>query len=136
MKIKFIRILGISLVSSLLGNKQMIKIEKLSKKYLDENFFLMTAFLMTQFFDFVSYALGLTKVKWRKYLPALIMSIIISDAPFVSGGHAIKSIENVSIDKIINGEVNILNGQYLSIFILSVLIIFLLGILNHRLKKN
>ena len=129
------RTFGKEFISSLLGKKQMIKIETLSKEYLDENFFLMTGLLMTQFFDFVSYALGLTKVKWRKYIPALIISIIISDAPFVSGGYAIKSIKSISIEKIINGEVNVLSGSYLLIFILSVLIIFLLGILNHRAKK-
>jgi len=130
------RKLGRSFVSNLLGQKQMAKIEKISNKYLENNFFLMTGFLMTSWFDFVCYAVGLTKIKWRKFMPALILSIVISDLPFIAGGHAIGKLQNISFKDIINGEVDIIDGPYLLILIVSVLIIFGLGFINILLKRK
>mgnify|MGYP001791436227 FL=1 len=46
----------------------------------------MTAFLMTGFFDFVAYGVGLTQASWLRFLPALILSITISNPPIVALG--------------------------------------------------
>tara|TARA_Y100001968_G_C19439840_1_gene761891 strand:+ start:1723 stop:2379 length:657 start_codon:yes stop_codon:yes gene_type:complete len=64
----------------------VIKIEDFSKKHFEGKYLLITAFLMTGFFDFVSYALGLTKIKWEKYIPCLIISVGLSNIPIVALG--------------------------------------------------
>ncbi|MBE9067061.1 TVP38/TMEM64 family protein, partial [Leptolyngbya cf. ectocarpi LEGE 11479] len=46
----------------------------------------MTAFLMTGFFDFVAYGVGLTKAAWLRFLPALFLSIAVSNPPIVALG--------------------------------------------------
>ncbi len=130
------RRLGKSFVEKFLGNRQMKRIEKIGKQYIEHNFFLMTAFLMTQFFDFVCYAIGLTKISWRKFMPALIISILISDAPFVAGGFTIKELGSASFGEVLKGDVSALQGPYLSIFILSILTIFILGVLNLLVTKR
>ena len=130
------RKLGRSFVRKLLGSKQMSKIEKISQNYLEQNFFLMTGFLMTSWFDFVCYAVGLTKLSWKKFLPALVLSIIISDLPFVAGGNTIKGLQGVSLSEVLNGEVSVLKGPYLLILIFSALLIFGLGIFNSFIKKG
>ena len=63
------RKLGSNYISHLLGQRQMQKVENISKNYLEKNYFLMTALLMSGFFDFVCYAIGLTKIKWRTISP-------------------------------------------------------------------
>ncbi len=130
------RRLGRSFVSKFLGRKQMERVENISQKYLENNFFLMTGSLMTQFFDFVCYAIGLTKVSLKRFMPALIISILISDAPFVAAGFAFKDIKEVSVNQILNGEVNLIYGNYLVIFIFSILSIIGLGILNIIINKR
>ena len=96
----------------------------------------MTSILMTQFVDFVCYGVGLTKVALRKFVPALIISILISDAPFVAGGYALKDIKEISLSQIINGEISLIYGNYLIIFIASILTIIGLGILNIIVNKS
>jgi uncharacterized membrane protein YdjX (TVP38/TMEM64 family) len=64
----------------------MDKVDTLSHRHLERNFFLMTGCLMTGFFDFVCYGVGLTKAPWRKFAPALIISIAISNPPIVALG--------------------------------------------------
>ncbi|AAP99424.1 MULTISPECIES: TVP38/TMEM64 family protein [Prochlorococcus] len=130
------RNLGRGFVRKILGSQQMQRVEKISKNYLEDNFFLMTGFLMTQFFDFVCYAIGLTKVSWKKFMPALIISILISDIPFVAGGYTISALKDISIKQVLSGEVQALKGPYLMLFIISVMIIFGLGALNIFLKKR
>ncbi len=130
------RQLGRDFVAKILGNRQMAKIERVSKKYLEHNFFFMTGLLMTQFFDFVCYAIGLTKIPAKKFLPALIISIIISDIPFVAGGFAIKEIKDISINSLLNGEVSVLNGPYLIIFLTSFIGILCLGLISSRLNRK
>ncbi|KGG16581.1 MULTISPECIES: TVP38/TMEM64 family protein [unclassified Prochlorococcus] len=127
------RSLGRGFVRKILGFRQMQKVESFSSKYLEGNFFLMTGCLMTQFFDFVCYAVGLTKVPWRKFMPALVLSIIISDAPFVAGGYTLKGLN--SLKEILNGQVQVLNGNYLLVFIACVISIFGLGFLNIFINK-
>ena len=46
----------------------------------------MTGFLMTGLFDFVSYAIGLTRIPWNRFLKALFISIILSNPPIVALG--------------------------------------------------
>lgn len=130
------RKLGRKFVKKLLGYKQMNRIEKISKSYIENNFFLMTGLLMTQFFDFVCYAVGLTKIGWKKFMPALIVSIIISDAPFVAGGYSIKMMQDVSIREILDGNIQILKGPYLILFVVSILSIFLLALLSSMLQRK
>ena len=77
---------GQKVVRRLVGDRFMGRVNAIGKRHLENNFFLMTAFLMTSFFDFVSYGVGLTKTPWRKFFPALVLSIAISDPPIVAIG--------------------------------------------------
>ena len=63
-------------------------------------------------------------------MPALIFSIIISDAPFVASGYALKQVGNIEVDQIINGEIKSLQGTPLTAFIVTILIVFTLAIVN------
>ena len=130
------RSFGRDFVGRLLGGRQMQKVENISKRYLEDNFFLMTGLLMTSWFDFVSYAVGLTKISWKKFMPALIFSIIISDIPFVAAGYTLSGVSDVSIKKIFNGEVDIISGNYLFLLIGSALLVFCLGLFHIFMKKK
>ena len=134
------RKLGRNYISHLLGSRQMRKVESISKDYLEKNYFLMTALLMSGFFDFVCYAIGLTKITWKRFLPALIFSIIISDSPFVASGFGARKIKDIGLknflQKILNGELDIISGNYLILFIISFLIIFGLALINIYLRKR
>ncbi len=77
---------GRSFVQRLIGKRFITRVDRLSQKHLERNFFLMTAFLMTGFFDFVAYGVGLTQASWLRFLPALILSIAISNPPIVALG--------------------------------------------------
>ena len=77
---------GRELVQRLVGVGFMKRIDALSERHLERNFFLMTGFLMTGFFDFVCYGVGLTKAPWLRFVPALIISIAISNPPIVALG--------------------------------------------------
>ena len=134
------RKLGRNYISNLLGAKQMRRVESISNEYLENNYFLMTALLMSGFFDFVCYAIGLTKITWRRFMPALIFSIIISDLPFVASGFAARKIKDFGLksflQKIINGELDLISGNYLLLFLISFLIISILAIFNFYLNKR
>ena len=134
------RKLGRNYIRHLLGSKQMRRVEGISKDYLENNYFLMTALLMSGFFDFVCYAIGLTKITWRRFMPALIFSIIISDAPFVASGFAARKIKDIGLrnflQKVFNGELEMISGNYLFLFIISFLIIFTLAMINIYLNKR
>ncbi|MBT9311680.1 TVP38/TMEM64 family protein [Leptothoe kymatousa] len=77
---------GRDFVQRLVGEKFITRVDGLSQKHLERNFFLMTAFLMTGFFDFVAYGVGLTQASWLKFVPALLLSIAISNPPIVALG--------------------------------------------------
>jgi len=128
------RKLGRSYIKGLLGYKQMRRIESISKDYLEKNYFLMTALLMSGFFDFVCYAIGLTKITWKRFMPALVFSIVISDSPFVASGFAARQIKDIGLrnflQKILNGELDMISGNYLFLFLISFVIIFILAIIN------
>ena len=134
------RKLGRNYIGRLLGSRQMGKVESISKDYLENNYFLMTALLMSGFFDFVCYAIGLTKITWKRFMPALIFSIIISDSPFVASGFAARKIKDIGLknflQKILNGELDMISGNYLFLFITSFLIIFTLAMINIYLNKK
>jgi len=134
------RKLGRTYIARLLGSRQMRKVESISQDYLENNYFLMTALLMSGFFDFVCYAIGLTKITWKRFMPALIFSIIISDSPFVASGFAARKIKDIGLknflQKILNGELDMISGNYLFLFITSFLIIFTLAIINIYLNKK
>tara|TARA_B100000579_G_C22776882_1_gene827088 strand:- start:491 stop:1240 length:750 start_codon:yes stop_codon:yes gene_type:complete len=134
------RKLGRNYIKNLLGFRQMRKIESISKDYLEKNYFLMTALLMSGFFDFVCYAIGLTKITWKRFMPALVFSIIISDSPFVASGFAARSIKDIGLknflQKILNGELNMISGNYLFLFIISFFIILILAIINIYFNKR
>jgi len=134
------RKLGRNYIFALLGSRQMKKVESISKDYLENNYFLMTALLMSGFFDFVCYAIGLTKITWKRFMPALIFSIIISDSPFVASGFAARKIKDIGLQnflrKILNGELDIISGKYLLLFISSFLIIFILAMINIFLNNR
>ena len=134
------RKLGRGYIMNLLGSRQMRRVESISKDYLEKNYFLMTALLMSGFFDFVCYAIGLTKITWKRFMPALIFSIIISDAPFVASGFGARNIKDIGLEnflqKIFNRELDMISGNYLYLFIISFLIIFVLAIINISVNKG
>jgi uncharacterized membrane protein YdjX (TVP38/TMEM64 family) len=80
---------GRGLVRRFVGDRFMGRVESLGQQHLERNFFMTLAFLMTGFFDFVCYGLGLTKVSWRQFLPALLISIVIAHTPAVAIGAGI-----------------------------------------------
>jgi uncharacterized membrane protein YdjX (TVP38/TMEM64 family) len=77
---------GRALVERLIGRRFMTRVDRLSQQHLEQNFALLTAFLMTGFFDFVSYGVGLTKTSWLRFLGALCISIPIAHTPAVIVG--------------------------------------------------
>lgn len=77
---------GRALVTRLIGQRFMSRVDRLSQQHLEQNFPLLTAFLMTGFFDFVSYGVGLTKTSWPRFLGALCISIPIAHTPMVIVG--------------------------------------------------
>ena len=121
-----------------MSKKYLNKFENLSKKYLEKNFFLLTGFLMTGWFDFVSYGVGLTKLRWRKFLLALIISVLLSDLPFVATGNGFRKLknQNFNIKKILDGNVPSLQKEYLIIFIVSVILIFSIGIIGTFIDRK
>ena len=131
------RKLGRNYIGRLLGSKQMRRVESISQNYLESNYFLMTALLMSGFFDFVCYAIGLTKITWKRFMPALIFSIIISDSPFVASGFAARKIKDIGLktflQKIINGELGMISGNYLLIFIIARVNIIKKDVINRKI---
>jgi len=77
---------GRGIVQRLVGERFMDKVDSFSSNYLENNPFLVAGFLMTGLFDFVCYAVGLTEMEWRKFLPALILGIAVSTPPIVALG--------------------------------------------------
>lgn len=77
---------GRGLVQRLVGAQFMDQVDTLSRRHLERNFFLMTGCLMTGLFDFVCYGVGLTQAPLLRFFPALVISILISNPPFVALG--------------------------------------------------
>ena len=112
---------GRGIVQRLVGQRFMGKVDSLAVNYLENNPFLVTGFLMTGLFDFVSYAVGLTQMQWSKFLPALILGILISTPPIVALGAGI-----------FTGGKWLLGFALLGMFVLAILA----GWLNRRHIKN
>ena len=93
---------------------------------------------MTGWFDFVSYGVGLTKLKWKTFFSALFLSVLLSDLPFVATGSGIRQIkdQNITIKQIIDGELPSLDQKFLIVFIFSALMIFSIGIFTSFLNKK
>ena len=129
---------GRKILKKIMPKKYLNKFESISKKYLERNFFLLTGFLMTGWFDFVSYGVGLTKLRWRKFLLALCISAFLSDLPFVATGNGLRQLQNKNIDlkKILDGNVPSLQREYLLIFIVSVILIFSIGIFGAIINRK
>ena len=129
---------GRKILQRVMSKKYLNKFENLSKKYLEKNFFLLTGFLMTGWFDFVSYGVGLTKLRFRKFLLALIVSVLLSDLPFVATGNGFRELQsqNFNIKKIIDGEAPSLQREYLIVFVVSVILIFSIGIIGALIDRK
>jgi uncharacterized membrane protein YdjX (TVP38/TMEM64 family) len=80
---------GRDVVQKMVGERFMGKVDRLSRRYLESNFFLLTGVMMTGLFDFVCYAVGLTKMSWRNFMGALSLSIVIAKPPIVAIGAGI-----------------------------------------------
>jgi len=129
---------GRKILQRVMSKKYLDKFENLSKKYLEKNLFLLTGFLMTGWFDFVSYGVGLTKLRFRKFLLALIVSALLSDLPFVATGNGFREIQNknYNLNKILEGSVPTIEKEYLIIFIASVVLIFSIGIFGAFINRK
>ena len=129
---------GRKILKRLMSKKYLNKFENLSKNYLEKNFFLLTGFLMTGWFDFVSYGIGLTKLRRRKFLLALILSVLLSNLPFVATGNGFRVLknQNFNIKGILDGNVPSLEKEYLILFIVSVILIFSIGIIGAVIDKK
>ena len=129
---------GRKILKLIISKKYLNKFESISVKYLERNFFLLTGFLMTGWFDFVSYGVGLTKLRWRKFLAALCISIFLSDLPFVATGNGFRELQNrnFNIKEILDGNVPSLQKDYLIVFIVSVFLIFSIGIIGAFLNRK
>ena len=112
---------GRGIVQRLVGQRFMGKVDSFSSNYLENNPFLVAGFLMTGLFDFVCYAVGLTEMQWRKFLPALILGILISTPPVVALGAGI-----------FTGGKWLLGLALLGMFALAILA----GWLNRKHNKN
>ena len=77
---------GRTFISALVGERFMSKVDGFSRRNLENNFFLLSALMMTSFFDFVAYGAGLSHTSWKKFLPALVISVAVSNPPFVALG--------------------------------------------------
>jgi len=132
------RLYGRKLIQKIMPKRLLNKFELLSKNYLERNFFLLTGCLMTGWFDFVSYGVGLTKLKWKTYFGALLLSVFLSDLPFVATGSGIRELkdQNITIKQIIDGDFPSLDQKFLIVFIFSALIIFSIGIFSSFLNKK
>ena len=73
-------------------------------------------------------------------MPALVFSIIISDSPFVASGFAARQIKDIGLrnflQKILNGELDMISGNYLFLFLISFFIILILAIINFYFNKR
>ena len=75
----------------------MQRIDGFSQNQLEGNFFLMTGLLMTGLFDFLSYAIGISRTHWRVFAPALLISVLISDSILVAVGAGVAQGASVTL---------------------------------------
>lgn len=94
---------GRGVVQRLVGERFMNKLDRWSQKYLEGNFFLVTAALMTSFFDYICYAAGLSRMPWKRFIGALGVSIAIVKPPVVAVGAGILEGEKLLIGTAVVG---------------------------------
>ena len=82
---------GRKIVQRFVGERFIGRVNHLASKHLEDNIFLVAGFLMTGLFDFVCYAVGLTEMPWHKFIPALILGIVVSTPPIVALGAGVFS---------------------------------------------
>lgn len=98
---------GRGVVQRLVGKRFMNKLDQWSQKYLEGNFFLMTGALMSGFFDYICYAIGLSQISWRRFMSALGLSIVIVKPPIVAVGAGILQGEKLLIGASVVGVIAI-----------------------------
>ena len=108
-------------VRRLVGEKAMVRIETFGRNQLEGNPFLLTGMLMTGFFDFVSYAAGLSGTRWRGFALPLLFSVLLSTAPIVALGAGIFE----------DGQ-KLLIGGVLGVFALALVA----GLVKRRTRNN
>ena len=111
-------------VRRLVGVKAMKRIESFNQNQLEGNFFLMTGVLMTGFFDFLSYGIGLGGTRWRLFTPSLLTCLIIFDAVAVSIGVAVAGGQSET------------TGKYSIYLVIALVGMFVLAIISGLIKKK
>ncbi len=115
------RTYGKALIKKIIGRKSLNRIESIAASHLENNFFLMTGFLMTGLFDFVSYAIGLTRTPWKKFLFPLVISILLSTGPVVALGAGV-----------FEGSTKIMFASLIGVFLLAIIS----SKINRKLQMN
>jgi uncharacterized membrane protein YdjX (TVP38/TMEM64 family) len=101
---------GRGVVQRIVGKRLMNKLDQWSKKYLEGNFFLMTGTLMTSFFDYICYAIGLSRISWKRFVCALGVSLAIIKPPVVAAGAGL-----------LQGEKLLIGGSLLGMLAIAVI---------------
>jgi uncharacterized membrane protein YdjX (TVP38/TMEM64 family) len=94
---------GRGVVQRIVGDRFMNKLDRWSRKYLEGNFFLMTGALMTSFFDYICYGIGLSQISWKRFVSALGLSLIIVKPPVVAAGAGLLEGEKLLIGSALIG---------------------------------
>lgn len=98
---------GRGVVQRIVGERFMDKLDQWSQKYLEGNFFLVTGALMSSFFDYICYAVGLSRMPWKRFMSALGLSIAIVKPPVVAVGAGILQGEKLLIGASLVGVIAI-----------------------------
>ncbi|NJN37481.1 MAG: TVP38/TMEM64 family protein [Acaryochloridaceae cyanobacterium CSU_3_4] len=94
---------GRGVVARIVGKRFMDKLDRGSKKHLESNFFLLTGVLMSSFFDYISYAAGLSCMSGKRFLSALGLSIVLIKPPVVAVGASLIQGDKVLIFALVVG---------------------------------
>jgi uncharacterized membrane protein YdjX (TVP38/TMEM64 family) len=101
---------GRQVVQRIVGKRLMNKLDQWSKKYLEGNFFIMTGTLMTSFFDYICYAIGLSHISWKRFVSALGVSLIIFKPSVVAAGAGL-----------IQGEKLLIGGSLIGMLVIGII---------------
>jgi uncharacterized membrane protein YdjX (TVP38/TMEM64 family) len=94
---------GRKVVQRIVGEHFMNRLDRWGEKYLEGNFFLVTGALMSGFFDYICYAVGLSRMSWKRFTGALGLSIAIVKPPVVAAGAGILEGEKLLVGASILG---------------------------------
>jgi uncharacterized membrane protein YdjX (TVP38/TMEM64 family) len=100
---------GRTVVQRIVGDRFMTKLDEWSQKYLESNFFLLTGGLMTSFFDYISYAIGLSQIPAKRFFMALGLSMVLIKPPVVAAGAGL-----------IQGDKLLIIGSLVGVFALAI----------------